>query len=312
MDFAPLAMSKHRLDFSVIVPTFNRPSQLSACLSALEALRYERDRLEVIVVDDGSVESVEGVVARHRDRLDVSVIRQENRGPAAARNHGAEHAGGKWLAFTDDDCLPEAGWLLTLACCLEKWPGCVVGGHTVNVLGDNLYSAMGQIIVDVVSSYYNERPYQALFFASNELAMSRELFQKIGGFDETFTTSENRDLCDRCFCNGIRMIYAPECIVQHGHPLYYYSFCRQHSNYGRRAFRFLRGQLRRHSRHTWIKTGFHMSLYKWLLYPFSRIRPRQCLRLSLLLIAWQVTNLAGFIVETASFKAGKCPVRGNL
>jgi GT2 family glycosyltransferase len=158
---------------------------------------------------------------------------------------------------------------------------------------------MSQIIVDVVYRYYNVRPEQALFFATNNLAMPQELFHKIGGFDEAFTTAEDRDFCDRCLCSGIQMIYAPECVVYHRHSLSYRLFCKQHFNYGRGAFRFLSGQFQRHSRHTWIKTGFHLSVHNWLLYPFSRVRPHQWPGLALLLFSWQVMNLAGFIVEAA-------------
>ena len=293
------AMSAHSVDFSVIVPTCNRPRQLEICLSALAALCYAVDRFEVIVVDDGSTVPVGDAMALFGGRLNLSVISQKNAGPAAARNHGVKHAKGAWLAFTDDDCLPNADWLQTLARRLEKWPNCVVGGRTVNGLRDNQYSAMSQIIVDVVYRYYNVRPEQALFFATNNLAMPRELFQKIGGFNEAFTTSEDRDLCDRCICSDIQMIYSPESVVSHRHSLSYRTFCKQHFNYGRGAFRFLRGQLQRRSRHTWIKTGFHLNVHNWLLYPFSRVRPRPWPGLAILLFSWQVMNLAGFVVEAA-------------
>ncbi len=291
------AMSAQRLDFSVIVPTYNRPGQLEACLTALAALRYAVDRFEVIVVDDGSAEPVDTAVALFRNRLNVSVVRQENSGPAAARNRGVEHARGAWLAFTDDDCLPNADWLQSLAHRLEKGANCVVGGRTVNGLTDNLCSAMSQIIVDVVYRYYNARPEQALFFATNNLAMPLELFRRIGGFDEAFTTSEDRDFCDRCLYRGITMLYAPECIVYHRHPLSYRSFCKQHFHYGRGAFQFLRRQHQRRSHHGWMKTGFHLSMHNWLLYPFSQVRPHQWPALAVLLFSWQAVNLAGFIVE---------------
>ena len=304
-------MSAQRVDFSVIVPTCNRPRELEACLTALAALRYAADRFEVIVVDDGSAEPAGTAVALFGNRLNVSVVRQENAGPAAARNRGVEHARGAWLAFTDDDCLPDADWLRTLACRLEERADCVVGGHTANGLTDNLCSAMSQIIVDVVYRYYNVRPEEALFLTTNNLAMPRDLFQAIGGFDEAFTTSEDRDLCDRCLCRGLGLLYAPECVVYHRHSLSYRSFCKQHFNYGRGAFRFLRGQVQRRSRHTWIKTAFHLNVHNWLLYPFSRVRPHRWPGLAALLFSWQVMNLAGFMVEAAKSVTPGRAVRGK-
>lgn len=290
-------MTANDMDFSIIIPTYNRQRQLEACLSALTALDYDPSRFEVIVVDDGSVEPMDRVVLHFKNLLNISLLRQINAGPASARNRGVEQANGRWIAFTDDDCLPCTNWLRTLARHLKKRPNCVVGGHTVNGLTENLCSAMSQFIVDAVYRYYNTKPENALFFATNNLAMPRKLFLNVGGFDEAFITAEDRDFCDRCLCCDIQLIYAPECIVHHRHALKYHTFCRQHFNYGRGAFRFLKAQYLRNSRHTWIKTGFHMDVNNWLLNPFSRVDPRKWPGLAALLFSWQVSNLAGFITE---------------
>jgi GT2 family glycosyltransferase len=292
-------MTAPTVDFSIVVPTYNRPFELEGCLSALAALDYPPDRFEVIVVDDGSAEPLAAVGAPGADRLNLRLIRQENAGPAAARNRGVEEARGTWLAFTDDDCHPDADWLAALARRLKERPGCVVGGRTVNGLPDNLCSTMSQIIVDVVYRHYNARPDDARFFASNNLAMPRELFRRIGGFDESFTTSEDRDFCDRCRACEVQMIYASECVVRHRHALSFPGFCKQHFHYGRGAFRFHKCQLQRHSRETWTKTSFHMDMRNWLVYPFSQVAPRQWPGLATLLFSWQGMNLAGFMVEAA-------------
>ena len=297
------AVSAHAFDFSIVVPTYNRPAQLEACLLALAVLDYPKERFEVIVVDDGSAEPLSALVERFRDRLDLSLLRQANAGPAAARNRGAEAARGNWLAFTDDDCRPAPAWLSVLACQLAAWPGEVVGGRTLNGLTDNLCSTMSQIIVDVVYRYYNPRAEAARFFASNNLAMPRELFLRMGGFDSAFTTSEDRDLCDRLTDAGVRMRYAPDCVVEHRHALSLWDYCHQHFHYGRGAFRFHRGQLERRSRDTWSKTGFHLDLRNWLVYPFTQVAPRQWPGIGLLLCLWQLMNTAGFAIEAASHVA---------
>ncbi|MBA3560299.1 MAG: glycosyltransferase [Gemmatimonadaceae bacterium] len=100
--------------FSVVIPTYARPQQLAACLDALAAVDFARDRFEVVVSDDGSPESPEQRVAAMRDLLAVRLIRGAHSGPASARNRGAVNSRGRYLVFIDDDCLPTAGWLAAL------------------------------------------------------------------------------------------------------------------------------------------------------------------------------------------------------
>lgn len=104
-------MSDQDLGFSLIIPTYARPKQLGNCLESLTQLIAPRSGFEIIIVDDGNPESLEPVVAPFREKLNLRLLRQENGGPAKARNTGAAAARGRHLAFTDDDCRPEPNWL---------------------------------------------------------------------------------------------------------------------------------------------------------------------------------------------------------
>ena len=84
---------------SVIVPVFNGEHFLAPALDSILAQRYEP--LELIVVDDGSTDATPDVVGRYREQL--RYVRQENAGPAAARNTGITAARGELLAFLDSD-----------------------------------------------------------------------------------------------------------------------------------------------------------------------------------------------------------------
>ncbi len=92
------------IDFTVVIPTYNRPQQLIQCLDAISMQAYPKTRYEVIVVDDGSNESMEAAVAPFLGRMSIVLLRQPNSGPADARNAGAAVARGHYVAFTDDDC----------------------------------------------------------------------------------------------------------------------------------------------------------------------------------------------------------------
>lgn len=283
--------------FSIILPTYSRPDQLARCLRAVGRLDYPRDRLEVIVVDDGGPDPLEAVLAPFRAEFRLALLRQENAGPAAARNTGAAEAVGDFLAFTDDDCLPESQWLRGLAAALADDATAMVGGLTLNG-APNLCSITSQLIVDVVYRHYNADPRHARFIASNNMALSRRDFREMGGFDPSFRTAEDRELCDRWLHRGNRIVYAPAARVLHVRPMGPLAFLRQHFQYGRGARRFNRRRAQRASGSMLMESRFHANPANWLYYPLTRIPARQVVPVATLLFLWQAANFAGFVWET--------------
>jgi GT2 family glycosyltransferase len=284
--------------FSVIVPTYARPTQLAECLEALAKLDYPRERFEVLVVDDGSEAPPEAVTASFVDRLSVRLFTQPNAGPGPARNTGAGQARGRFLAFTDDDCTPGRGWLRSLEAAFADDSERLLGGRTINRLRHNPYAATSQVIVEAAYAFYNTDPAAARFFASNNMAVPAELFCKVGGFDRGFrVASEDRELCDRWLHAGHRMRYVPEAIVYHAHPLTFRSFCRQHFNYGRGALHYHETRARRRSGTFTQDIGFHARLPRLLRRPLAQLPRGQVATVGVLLGVWQVANALGFFYE---------------
>lgn len=283
--------------FSLVVPTYGRPHELRACLQALSAVDYPRGRFEVIVVDDGSPTSMESVVSPFRERMTVDFVRQEHCGPATARNAGVAFAKGTYLAFTDDDCLPEPSWLKELATRFAQTPDNMVGGRTINALLDNRFSTASQELISYLYDYYTSAYGEPRLFTSNNLAIPAGRFREIGGFDAGFALAggEDRELCDRWLCKGLKMTYAPNAVVRHTHALNLRSFWRQHFNYGRAALRF--HQLRATRSRAPMKVeplSFYLDM---LRYPFSRLPGRQALLIAPLIAISQSANAAGFFWE---------------
>jgi GT2 family glycosyltransferase len=293
--------------FSVIVPTLRRPVELTRCLEALARLDYPRDGFEVVVVDDGSDAPPEDVIERVRGHLQITLVAQEhNRGPAAARNAGAARAVGEFLAFTDDDCGPAAGWLRALEVGLVRDPDALIGGLTVNGLTENPYAAASQLLVDYLYSYYHgqeptgpceAREGSTRFFTSNNLAMSAVAFHETGAFDATFplAAAEDRDFCDRWQRQGRPMRYVPAAVVYHFHDLRLRTFCRQHVHYGRGALSFHALRARRSQKRIGLEPpSFYVNL---LRYPFAR--PAESLqgrsRMAVLLAVSHGSYAAGFL-----------------
>jgi GT2 family glycosyltransferase len=278
--------------FSIIVPTYDRPEALTACVQAIRQLDYPQDRFEVIIVDDGSPVPVEGYGYHVQDDLTIRVLRQSNAGPASARNMGAQQARGDILAFTDDDCLPTTQWLRELARSADEAPTGLVGGRTVNGLDHNLYSTASQMIVDEAYAYFLSRDSDLRFFASNNMAVSANLFQESGGFDPSFRTSEDRDFCDRWIRRGHPLVYAPKALVYHHHHLTLTAFCRQHFHYGRGAHQFHRVRARRSRSRLKPDLQFYASVCRRA---FFNSWSWKALCMAGLMGLWQAANLAGFV-----------------
>lgn len=282
--------------FSVVIPTYNRPQKLRACLDALSELDYPRDRFEVVVVDDGSPTPMDSVVEPFRAQLDISLLRQQNAGPATARNAGAQQAKGELLAFTDDDCMPSSDWLSGFATQLAKTPDAMVGGRSLNALPNNLYSTASQALIDYLYSYYS-KPQKEMFFASNNIAMAKKHYLSVGGFDTSFplAAAEDRDLCDRWQQQGLPMHYSPEVTIRHAHYLSLKSFWRQHFGYGRGAFCF--HQLRAKRNDAPIKVEPVKFYTDLLTYPLSRADVKSPIFVSVLFFLSQVATTTGFLWE---------------
>ncbi len=283
--------------FSLIIPTYQRPAQLSTCLRALAQLDYPRDRFEVLVVDDGSETPVDTVVAPFMDELTVRLLRQANAGPATARNTGAARAHGQFLAFTDDDCAPAPDWLGALAARFAVTPADAIAGQTLNALPDNPYATASQLLLSFLFAYHNADPNQARFATTSNLALPTDAFRALNGFDPTFLVpgGEDYQFCTRWLSRGYRLRYAPEAVVYHTHLLNLRSFSQQHFHYGRGAFHLRRTSVvqreerRRRQPYVFTRRLFH--------YVCTQTRGRRTARLMALLMMAQVANLAGFLWE---------------
>jgi len=214
------------------------------------------------------------------------------RGPAAARNAGANAAGGAYLAFIDDDCLADRAWLARLHAALEANPGAAVGGGVVDGSGGNIYCAADQTILDVAYAHYNADPSQARFFSTLNLAVPAEAFRQIGGFDPAHRTAEDRELCARWLAGHRPLIYAVDAIVVHASTSSLGRFWRRHVAFGAGAYRF-------RSRHTRSAgNGLRLEppgLYgRLLLAPFADGGSPKAVALSALIALSQVASAFGF------------------
>jgi GT2 family glycosyltransferase len=295
------------LSFSVIIPTYARPARLAACLEALAGLDYPRAHYEVIVVDDGSPLPPRSVVRDCAERagpsFQLTLVERPHAGPATARNAGAAQARGDFLAFTDDDCQPAANWLTELSARLLDHPDHIVGGRTINALSGNLFATASQLLVDYLYEQHRTASADTGFFTSNNLALARDGFQSLGGFDETFplAAGEDRELCDRWLRGGGRLAFSPGAIVHHMHALTLRGFWRQQRNYGRGAYHFHR--LRARGRQGTVRLESRSFYLDLLSYPIGRCPALRALPLMALMTLSQVAIATGFFSQLLKDRA---------
>jgi glycosyltransferase involved in cell wall biosynthesis len=281
---------------SIVIPTRNRPLAIERCLDALAVQTMPSGSFEVIVVDDGSEAALALEPERWSAKFDLKLVRQNNTGPAGARNRGVAEARGEFLAFTDDDCLPTPTWLEKLIAALRENPDAMVGGSTFNGLKNDLFAETSQLIVEMAYDHFNRDPANSYFFASNNMAMAREGFLAIGGFDRAFgcVGAEDRDFCDRWRMNGRTLVWARNALIMHKHPQPLVSFCKIYWSYGQGAFIYKEGRKARGSGTMSKDLGFHRAWPAMFLEISSRYPTQQRLHLAANLLLWQTVNAAGF------------------
>src|SRR5512134_3029901 len=165
------------LPVSIIVPVRNGAQSLPACLEALLAQSLPRDRYEVVVVDDGSTDP-SAAIARASG---VTCLSIPPAGPSAARNHGARHARGDLLLFTDADCAPAPDWAATLlAAFADREVAGAKGAYRTRERG--LVPRFVQI--EYLSKYARTARLSKIdAIDTNSAAYRREVFVANGGFD---------------------------------------------------------------------------------------------------------------------------------
>ncbi len=225
--------------FSVIIPTWNRPKELVRCLQSFATLKYPSRDCELIVVNDGGDKSFSAITSDIKKSLPVRFVDIEHGGVSAARNFGAKLARGDYLAFTDDDCYVDKNWLLMFENGFEDGKWDALGGQSLNPFPDNIPARANQYIVDFLYNYLIDEGENALLLVSNNVAYRRSVFEALGGFDENFTiASEDCELSFRLVAKGYRQRYCPDAKVWHHRNLTWWEFISLQFRYGRGGYYF--------------------------------------------------------------------------
>jgi glycosyltransferase involved in cell wall biosynthesis len=177
--------------FSVIIPAYNRAGIIKRAIQSVLDQTYSH--FEIIVVDDGSIDStaleLDDFIKNHQ----IKYVHQSNKGVCAARNTGASIASGQYVVFLDSDDSVEQHWLMDFHHCLENSNADLVfcSMHVQKINGDRK-------MISCMDPYQTDGKEKGLFLAG-AWAMRKSVFDHLGGYDESIRYGENTELKFRCY-----------------------------------------------------------------------------------------------------------------
>lgn len=175
------------MDFSIIIPSFNGKEFLRKTLSALR--KSNAKPLRYIVVDDYSSDGTSDMVQNEFPEV-ILIKNSKNLGPTASRNRGAKQAEGEFLVFMDNDVLVRENSIERLLIFLSATNNAgMVGGKSISDKGEALFYNMGGKLGSGFIQKY-DASIEVGWIIESFIAVRKNLFNKLGGFDEDFLCSE--------------------------------------------------------------------------------------------------------------------------
>ena len=203
-------------DIAVVMATYNRPDLLNRCLTCLSKQTLSKKQFEVIVVADGPDEKTRSVVEAFKTNIPGISFKylatESKQGPAAARNLGWRAALANYIAFTDDDCLPETTWLENY----QKASGMFSG-----FISKKKFVFTGKVTVPVSQTptdyEKNILQLETAHFVTANCCIPKVILEEVGGFDISFKTAwrEDSDLHFNLLKNKIEIQKVDDAVVVH-------------------------------------------------------------------------------------------------
>jgi len=208
------------MNVSIVIPTYNRKPILIKCLHALENQIINKliDFYEIIVVDDGSTDGTTNWIKENQINLPhVVLYEQEHGGPALGRNLGVMKSSGDIVIFIDSDLVVVNKFLIHHVNKLHKYwlkknKKCFTYGSVINTSNFQNPLSEDTKITDISFAY----------FATGNVAISRELLLEVGLFDTSFSLYgwEDLELGERLKKIGVKLIKCPEAKGFHWHAAF--------------------------------------------------------------------------------------------
>lgn len=191
---------------SLYIPCFNAAKTIESCLDAVLKQTFPLE--EIVIIDDGSNDKTVELASCYP----VKIVRQINKGLAAARNTAIKNMNTEFIASVDADCLPEPNWLEQL---MSRFNSPKIAGA-----GGNLLETYSSTIFDIwrsvhMKQYWEKETTPSFLFGSNTV-FRKETLVEVGLYNEDLRSNyEDVDICEHLKKKGYNLIYEPKAIVDH-------------------------------------------------------------------------------------------------
>jgi len=193
---------------SIVIPTLNSSKYILLCLKSIEMLIYPKDRLEVIVADNGSTDETVDIAKG----WGACVVDATKLKVGGVRNRGASYAKGRIIAFADSDVLVGKMWIAAAVKSLKNDNIGAVGG-VYRSPENGTWVEKAWTIRPVISGVNVD------YLAGGSFILKRDIFEKLGGFSEDLIAAEDDDLSQRIRSIQLQLHHTPSCDVIHlGYP----------------------------------------------------------------------------------------------
>ncbi|GHC54565.1 glycosyltransferase [Ulvibacter litoralis] len=223
-----------KLAYSFIIPVYNRPQEVKELLESFSELQFT-EPFEIVIVEDGSSESSEGIVTSFSDRLNISYYFKQNSGPGASRNFGMERAKGNYFIILDSDCLLPPQYLTTVDTFLKNtYYPCFGGADAAHSSFTSLQKAINYVMTSFLTTggiRGNKKSVTNFEPRSFNMGISKEAFQKTRGFAKIHP-GEDPDLSQRILKEGFKTTFIPNAFVYHKRRISWKKFYTQVKKFG--------------------------------------------------------------------------------
>jgi glycosyltransferase involved in cell wall biosynthesis len=222
------------MQFSVIIPVYNRPDEIIELLESL-TLQSAQSVFEVIIVEDGSSNPCKKVIEPYFNQLDLHYYVQENQGPGPARNHGASKAKGEYLIFFDSDCIIPSNYFNHILEHLDiQTLDCFGGPDESHPFFTPIQKAISYSMTSPITTggiRGGSRKMDKFYPRSFNLGVKREVFNSVEGFRD-MRFGEDLDLSMRIMEGNYSVGLIPEAHVYHKRRTRFKAFYKQVYNSG--------------------------------------------------------------------------------
>lgn len=203
------------VEVSVVIPAYNAEKTILDALNSVKAQTAISSIKEIIVVNDGSTDKTKEIIEQYKiqnPQLPITLFDQENAGVSKTRNRGMSYATGKWIALLDSDDV----WLPNkLARQMEE----IEKNDEIDFLGCGYNNKPLRLLFKKIDHVYKAK-YSDLcikwFPVTPSAIFKKEIFETIGGFNETMKYAEDGEFFMR-ICMNYNYYYLPESLVDIGH-----------------------------------------------------------------------------------------------